>query len=96
MKPGILMAGLACAAFFQMHGQAQTEKTGPNGTAAATGKTIAIVGGKLLTVTHGTIEDGTVVLSGGKIVAVGPAKSTKVPAGAEIFDAKGGAHSGGM
>jgi imidazolonepropionase-like amidohydrolase len=89
MKPGILMAGLACAAFFQMHGQAQTEKAGPNGTAAATGKTIAIVGGKLLTVTHGTIEDGTVVLSGGKIVAVGPAKSTKVPAGAEIFDAKG-------
>ena len=89
MKPGILMAGLACAAFFQMQGQAQTEKAGPNGTAAATGKTIAIVGGKLLTVTHGTIEDGTVVLSGGKIVAVGPAKSTKVPAGAEIFDAKG-------
>ena len=47
------------------------------------------MGGKLLTVTHGTIEDGTVVLSGGKIIAVGPAKSTKVPAGAEVFDAKG-------
>ncbi len=65
------------------------EKAGPNGTATAVAKTIAIVGGKLLTVTHGTIEDGIVVLSGGKIVAVGPAKSTKVPAGAEVFDAKG-------
>jgi len=89
MKPGILIAGLALASFAQVHGLAQTEKAGPNGTAAAPAKTIAIVGGKLLTVTHGTIEDGTVVLSGGKIVAVGPAKSTKVPAGAEVFDAKG-------
>lgn len=89
MKPGILIAGLACAAFAQVHGLAQTEKAGPNGTVPAPAKAIAIVGGKLLTITHGTIEDGTVVLSGGKIVAVGPAKSTKVPAGAEVFDAKG-------
>jgi imidazolonepropionase-like amidohydrolase len=89
MKAGILIAGLACAALFQAYGTAQTEKAGPNDTASAPSKTIAIVGGKLLTVTHGTIEDGTVVLSGGKIVAVGPAKSTKVPAGAEVFDAKG-------
>ncbi|MGA8087152.1 MAG: amidohydrolase family protein [Terracidiphilus sp.] len=89
MKPGILIAGLACVAFGQIQGLAQTEKAGPNGTAPAPAKTIAIVGGKLLTVTHGTIEDGTVVLSGGKIVAVGPAKSTKVSAGAEVFDAKG-------
>lgn len=88
MKPGILIAGLACA-FFARQGLAQPEKAGPNGTAAAPAKSIAIVGGKLLTVTHGTIEDGTVVLSGGKIVAVGPAKSTKIPAGAEVFDAKG-------
>ena len=88
MKPGILIAGLACVVLAQQ-GLAQPEKAGPNGTAAAPPKTIAIVGGKLLTVTHGTIEDGTVVLSGGKIVAVGPAKSTKVPAGSEVFDAKG-------
>ena len=52
-------------------------------------KTLAIVGGKLLTITHGTIEDGVVVMSGGKITAVGPAASTKVPSGAEVFDAKG-------
>lgn len=66
---------------------------GPNTTATTTTiaaeKAVAIVGGKLLTVTHGTIENGTVILSGGKIVAVGPAASTPPPAGAQIIDAKG-------
>lgn len=66
---------------------------GPNDTAlaatVAADKTVAIVGGKLLTVTHGVIENGTVVLSGGKIVAVGPAGSTQVPTGATVIDAKG-------
>jgi imidazolonepropionase-like amidohydrolase len=51
-------------------------------------KTVVIKGGKLLTVSHGTIEDGTIVLSGGKITAVGGA-DVKVPAGAEVIDAKG-------
>ena len=89
MKPGILIASLACAVLTQVNGLAQGDKIGPNTTTLAPPKTIAIVGGKVLTITHGTIEDGTVVMSGGKIVAVGPAKTTKVPAGAEIFDAKG-------
>lgn len=66
---------------------------GPNDTALAStttaGKTVAIVGGKLLTVSHGIIENGTIVLSGGKIVAVGPSPSTPAPAGAQIVDAKG-------
>jgi imidazolonepropionase-like amidohydrolase len=52
-------------------------------------KTVVIKGGKLLTVSHGTIENGTIVLSGGKITAVGPANEVKVPAGAEVIDAKG-------
>jgi imidazolonepropionase-like amidohydrolase len=51
-------------------------------------KTVVIKGGKLLTVSHGTIENGTIVLSGGKITAVGGA-DVKVPAGAEVIDAKG-------
>lgn len=49
----------------------------------------AIVGGKVLTVSHGTIENGTVVLSNGKIAAVGPAAQVKVPEGAKVIDAKG-------
>jgi len=51
--------------------------------------TIAITGGKLLTISHGVIENGTIILSAGKIAAVGAADAVKVPAGAQIVDAKG-------
>jgi imidazolonepropionase-like amidohydrolase len=51
--------------------------------------TIAITGGKVLTVSHGVIENGVVLLEGGKIAAVGTAASVKVPKGATIVDAKG-------
>ena len=57
--------------------------------AQAAPKTVVIKGGKLLTVSHGTIENGTIVLSGGKITAVGSANEVKVPSGAEVIDAKG-------
>ena len=40
---------------------------------------VAIKGGKLLTITHGTIENGVVVMENGKITAVGPAASTPIP-----------------
>ncbi len=50
---------------------------------------IAITGGKLLTITHGVIENGVLVLQGGKIVAVGTAGAVKVPKGATVVDAKG-------
>ena len=50
---------------------------------------IAITGGKLLTITHGVIENGTIVLSGGKIAAVGADGSVTIPAGAQVVDAKG-------
>jgi imidazolonepropionase-like amidohydrolase len=62
---------------------------GPNTTVLNPPATVAIVGGKLLTVTHGTIEDGVVVLDHGKITAVGAAASVTIPAGAVIFDAHG-------
>lgn len=51
--------------------------------------TIAITGGKLLTITHGVIENGVVLIEGGKITAVGTAASVKVPKGATVVDAKG-------
>ena len=68
--------------------QNQTQTPGPNHTVQNPPTTIAITGGKLLTITHGTIDNGTLILTNGKITAVGPA-STAVPAGATIFDAKG-------
>jgi imidazolonepropionase-like amidohydrolase len=49
----------------------------------------AIVGGKLLTVSHGTIENGVLLMQDGKITAVGSAQDVKVPSGAQIVDAKG-------
>jgi imidazolonepropionase-like amidohydrolase len=50
---------------------------------------IAITGGKLLTITHGVIENGVVLIEGGKITAVGTPAAVKVPKGATIVDAKG-------
>jgi imidazolonepropionase-like amidohydrolase len=48
----------------------------------------AIRGGKVVTVSHGTIENGVVVMQDGKIAAVGPA-STAIPRGAKVIDAAG-------
>lgn len=50
---------------------------------------IALKGGKLLTVTHGTIDTGVVVLQGGKIIAVGAAGSVNIPANAQVVDTTG-------
>ena len=52
-------------------------------------KVIAISGGRLLTVSHGTIENGVLLISDGKITAVGEAGKVSIPAGAEIVDAHG-------
>ncbi|HWZ80985.1 MAG TPA: amidohydrolase family protein [Terriglobales bacterium] len=57
--------------------------------AHAQDKPIVLKGGKLLTVSHGTIDNGTVVLQGGKIIAVGPAASVNVPSGAQVVDVTG-------
>jgi len=49
--------------------------------------TIAITGGRVLTISHGDIENGTVLVENGKIVAVG--RDVKVPSGAQVIDAHG-------
>ncbi|HEY5908294.1 MAG TPA: amidohydrolase family protein [Vicinamibacteria bacterium] len=48
---------------------------------------IAITGARIVTVSGPVIEKGTLVVSGGKIAAVGP--SVAVPAGAKVIDATG-------
>jgi imidazolonepropionase-like amidohydrolase len=50
---------------------------------------VALKGGKLLTVTHGVIENGVIVMQGGKITAVGAASSVNIPSGAQLIDATG-------
>jgi imidazolonepropionase-like amidohydrolase len=48
---------------------------------------IAITKGKVVTITHGTIEPGTVIVEGGRIIAIG--KDVTIPEDAEVFDATG-------
>jgi imidazolonepropionase-like amidohydrolase len=50
-------------------------------------KPIALKGGKLLTITHGAIDGGIIVMQGGKITAVGA--NVNIPADAQIIDATG-------
>ncbi len=57
--------------------------------AQAQDKAIALKGGKLLTITHGTIENGIIVMQAGKITAVGPSNSVTIPIGAQEVDATG-------
>jgi imidazolonepropionase-like amidohydrolase len=48
---------------------------------------LAIKGGRILTITRGEIDGGTVLIDGGKIVEIGA--KVKVPEGAEVIDASG-------
>lgn len=56
-------------------------------SAGATAQTVAIVGGKVYPVSGPPIENGTVVITNGKITAVGT--NVPVPAGAQRIDATG-------
>ena len=60
----------------------------PSAAAAASNETIALKGGKLLTITHGVIENGVVVMQNGRITAVGGA-GTAIPSGAKVVDVTG-------
>jgi imidazolonepropionase-like amidohydrolase len=61
----------------------------PAGSAAASSnETVALKGGKLLTITHGVIENGVVVMQNGRITAGGGA-GTAIPAGAKVIDVTG-------
>ena len=52
-------------------------------------KPVALKGGKLLTITHGVIENGVIVMQAGKITAVGTTSSVNIPSGAQVIDATG-------
>jgi len=54
--------------------------------AQSSGATV-IQNATILTITHGTIEHGSILIRDGKIAAVGP--SVKVPEGAKVIDATG-------
>ncbi len=58
-------------------------------SATAQQKPLVLKGGKLLTVSHGAIENGVLVMSAGKISAIGTASSIKIPKDAEVIDVTG-------
>ncbi|HEY2915402.1 MAG TPA: hypothetical protein VGK21_18700, partial [Candidatus Angelobacter sp.] len=98
MLKKIFIAVVLVASLAAQNSSAQAKKSKPapaaataahsSSPAAASNETIAIKGGKLLTITHGVIENGVVVMHNGRITAVGGA-GTAIPAGAKIIDATG-------
>ncbi len=67
---------VVCVALLTMASDAQSGR-----------KTYAFVHARIMTVTHGTIEHGTVVISQGRITAIGA--DVQAPAGAEVIDCSG-------
>jgi imidazolonepropionase-like amidohydrolase len=57
--------------------------------AAQQSNPVVLKGGKLLTISHGIIENGILVLAGGKIAAMGAANSVTVPKNARLIDVSG-------
>ena len=77
----LITFALVAAAYAQGSKPSKTKPEGETGT-------IAIRGGKVLTVSHGVIENGVVVMQNGKITAVGVA-GTAIPRDAKVIDATG-------
>lgn len=76
---------LSVFALFVLSSYGQNDGSEQNQTGRA--GTFAIVGARIVTVSGATIDNGTVVIQNGKIVAVGAGVS--VPSGAEKIDGKG-------
>ncbi|HMW02124.1 MAG TPA: amidohydrolase, partial [Acidobacteriota bacterium] len=60
-----------------------------NVTARAQEKPHAFVGAEIIPITGAPISNGVLVVHKGKIVAVGPAKTTQIPADAERHEVSG-------
>src|ERR1041385_6228181 len=90
LKKIIVLALLVTAANAQSKKPKSTPASAPHGgsAAAASNETIALKGGKLLTISHGVIENGVVVMQNGRITAVGGA-GTAIPSGAKVIDVTG-------
>src|SRR5438270_9287585 len=93
MLKKLIVAIALVASFSAQSINAQSKKAKPapaahTSTAVASNETIALKGGKLLTITHGVIENGVVVMHNGRITAVGGA-GTAIPSGAKVIDATG-------
>lgn len=84
------LPGVATVCFcFLLTTVALAQKPAEQLAGAGASPTVALRGGTLLTVSHGVIDSGVVVMEKGKITAVGPVSSTIIPKGAQVIDTKG-------
>src|SRR6266853_2104606 len=90
LKNLIVLFVLVAAVAAQSKQPKSKPASAPNATSMApsTNETIALKGGKLLTITHGVIENGVVVMQNGRITAVG-GPGTSIPTGAKVVDVTG-------
>jgi imidazolonepropionase-like amidohydrolase len=67
---------------------AQTSRTAKPAAATTTNEIIALRGGKLLTISHGVIDNGVLVMQKGHIASIG-GPNTSIPKGARVIDVTG-------
>jgi imidazolonepropionase-like amidohydrolase len=89
MLKNCVLAFVLAAALLAQAQNKKSQNQAPQRTPAASSGTFVLRGGKLLTITHGIIENGVLVIQNGKIAALGSAGSTAVPAGAKVIDVTG-------
>lgn len=94
----VLLFGVGAAAVAQQapattkkvtDGKRAETRTAAPAAAQAPAPVVALKGGTLLTVSHGTIKDGVLVMENGKIAAIGPVSSVEIPKNAQVIDATG-------
>src|SRR5580658_6787413 len=68
---------------------AQTARKGKTNPPAPNSQTVVLRGGKLLTITHGVIENGVLLMQNGRVAALGAAGSVPVPSDAKVIDVTG-------
>ena len=88
LKKLIVLLALAATVSAQSKKTKSAPSPAASASTAAANETVALKGGKLLTITHGVIENGVVVMQNGRITAVG-GPGTAIPAGAKVIDVSG-------
>ena len=85
----VVLSLLLCATAFAQKPKPAAAKPAAAKPAQAQAQIIVLRGGKLMTISHGTIENGVLVMEGGKIAAVGAADTVKIPKNARVIDVTG-------
>jgi len=85
IRKSILLLVLVATAFAQAK---KPKVAAPSASEAGANAPVVLRGGKLLTISHGVIENGVIVMQNGRITAVGAA-GTAIPAGAKVIDVTG-------